>query len=202
MLHFTLLVARFRVTSFFRIHSNIKERTKQSFKKGRMTLSPFFVFLKKEGHAFLPVSFPCCEPTTFYTIYYPFHFLAASLRRFMAVQCEHSEAHEREKRERNPCRDPIRFYTVKKSARFLYGFLSFSHWKLRFILRFSHGFFPTASRTYAIMYTGKYRNRRRIRCLCNRLTVFCNRLTVFLNRHMASLYRYTASLYRISPVIS
>jgi hypothetical protein len=34
----------------------------------------------------------------FYTIYYPFHSLAASLRRFMPVKCEHSEAHEREKR--------------------------------------------------------------------------------------------------------
>ena len=109
MLHFTSLIARFRATSFFRIHSNIKERTKQNFKKGCMTLCPFFVFLKKEDHALLPVSFPCCEPTTFYTIYYPFHFLAASLRRFMAVQCEHSEAREREKR---PCRDPIRFYAV------------------------------------------------------------------------------------------
>jgi hypothetical protein len=102
--------------TFYVVDSEIS--SEQSFKKGCMTLCPFFIFLKKEDHALLPVSFPCCEPTTFYTIYYPFHFLAASLRRFKAVQCEHSEAHEREKRKRNPCRDPIRlkkvhgFYTV------------------------------------------------------------------------------------------
>jgi hypothetical protein len=66
---------------------------------------------------------PCCEISSeqsvekecialcpFYTIYYPFHCLAARLRRFMPVQCERSEAHEREKRERNPCREPTKFY--------------------------------------------------------------------------------------------
>jgi hypothetical protein len=67
-------------------------------------------------HGLLPVSLPCCEPRTFH---------AGSMR---------------ERRERNPCRDPIRFYAVlytltspvKKSTWFLQGFSPFSLYFQRF----------------------------------------------------------------------
>jgi hypothetical protein len=156
----------------------------------------------------------------FYTIYYPFHCLAASLYGFTLVQCEHSVAHEREKRERNPYCDPIRFYAddnipLRSSRRhrdagfpIIYLYLSVRLKKVDGFIRFSiffalktavysaffNGFFLPRQERTRIMCTGKYRNRRRIRCLCNRLKVFCN-------RHTASLYRHTASLYRISTVI-
>jgi hypothetical protein len=90
---------------------------------------------------------PSCQPTPFYTVYCPFHSLAASQYHFTTVQ--DSE---------NPCCQPTPFYTVYCPIIYLdlsirlkkvHGFLSFLHWKLRVFLRFSHGFFPTASRTYA-----------------------------------------------------
>jgi hypothetical protein len=127
--------------------------SEQSFKKGCMTLCPFFIFLKKEDHALLPVSFPCCEPMTFYTIYYPYHFLAASLRRFMAVQCEHSEAHEREKRKRNPCRDPIRFYAVLYTLTLAYG-----KKKYTVFIRFSL-FFTLKTAVYSAFITRFFSHR-------------------------------------------
>jgi hypothetical protein len=89
--------------------------SEQSIEKECMTLCPFFVLLKKEDHALLPVSLPCCEPTTFYTIYYPFHSLAASQRCFTTVR--DSE---------NPCCQPTTFYAVycpfHSLAAILYGF--------------------------------------------------------------------------------
>jgi hypothetical protein len=72
---------------------------------------------------------PCCEPTTFLQQGRTVKTLAASLRhftrfiarfiplprsiRFYAVVWTASKAQLREeRRERNPCRDPIRFYAV------------------------------------------------------------------------------------------
>jgi hypothetical protein len=67
--------------TFYVVDSDIS--SEQSFKIGCMTLCPFFVFFKESRsrfitrfipllraydvlHDLLPVSFPCCEPTTFY----------------------------------------------------------------------------------------------------------------------------------------
>jgi hypothetical protein len=81
---------------------------------------------------------------------------------------------------------------IKKNLRFIVPNLSARLKKYIFHLRFSLLFalffsafytriFSTESRTYG--HNIMYRNRRRIRCLCNRLTVFCNRKPVFLTSH-------------------
>jgi hypothetical protein len=101
--------------------------SEQSVEKECMTLCPFFVLLKKEDQALLPVSLPCCEPTTFYTIYYPFHSLAGIL-----YGCKQSAAQERKKREK-----PLpRSYTVL--CRFIYPNLSVR-------LKKVHGFYTVFS---------------------------------------------------------
>jgi hypothetical protein len=76
----------------------------------------------------------------------PFHFLAASLRRFMAIQCEQSEAHEREKRERNPCREPMTFYAsdnnpLRSSRRSRDAGFPIIYPNLRVRLKKVHGFY-------------------------------------------------------------
>jgi hypothetical protein len=128
----------------------------------------------------------CTALCPFYTVYCPFHCLAASLRRFMPVQCEHSEAHERKTREKPLPRaydvfmpvttPPLRSSRRHRDAGFpiIYLDLSvrlkkqtfFSRFRTencRFFCVFPTFFFPPPGERTRIMYTGKYRNRRRIR---------------------------------------
>jgi hypothetical protein len=80
-------------------------------------------------HGLLPISFLCRQPTPFY-ISEGHLTLAASLHHFT--------------------RFIARLYLdLSVRLKKVHDFLSFSHWKLRVFLRFSHGFLPTASRTYA-----------------------------------------------------
>jgi hypothetical protein len=75
----------------------------------------------------------------------------------MPVQCERSEDHERKKREKPLPRSYTvlcRFIYPNLSVRLrkVYGFIRFSLFfalKTAVFSAFSHGFFPTASRTYA-----------------------------------------------------
>jgi hypothetical protein len=114
-------------------------------------------------HHFYDIENPSCQPTTFLQHWRTVKTLAASLHhftRFIAHFIPLPPAYTilQQWRTLNPCCQPTPFYTVycpiiylDLSVRFkiVHGFLSFSHWKLRIFLRFSHGFFPTASRTYA-----------------------------------------------------
>jgi hypothetical protein len=81
-------------------------------------------------HGLLPISFPCRQPTSFYNSEGQLT-LAASLHHLYTVNC------------------PIIYLDLSVNLKKVHGFLPFSHWKLRVFLRFSHGYFPTASRTYA-----------------------------------------------------
>ena len=80
----------------------------------------------------------------------PFHFLAAILYGFMAVQCEHSEAHEREKRERNPCCEPTMFYAsdntpLRSSRRSRDAGFPIIYLNLQVRLKKVHGFYTVFS---------------------------------------------------------
>jgi hypothetical protein len=78
---------------------------------------------------------PCCQPTT-YAVYCPFHSLAAILYGFTLVCGPQAQRSSGKKEERETLAAILYgfmpFYVlpwrpVKKSTRFLYGFLSFSH---------------------------------------------------------------------------
>jgi hypothetical protein len=76
----------------------------------------------------------------------PFHSLAAILYGFMAFQCEHSEAHEREKLERNPCCEPTMFYAsdntpLRSSRRSRDAGFTIIYPNLRVRLKKVHGFY-------------------------------------------------------------
>jgi hypothetical protein len=77
----------------------------------------------------------------------PFHSLAASLHRFYNSEKPLPPAYTILTTVKDPCRQPTPFYTVYCPIIYLdlsirlkkvHGFLSFSHWKLRVFLRFSH----------------------------------------------------------------
>jgi hypothetical protein len=79
-----------------------------------MALCPFFVLLKKEDHALLPVSFPCCEPTTFLQ------------QRSSFKERTKGQRTSFFKRTKNPCCQPTTFFAVycpfHSLAAILYGF--------------------------------------------------------------------------------
>jgi hypothetical protein len=149
-------------------------------------------------HHFYNSENPCCQPTPFLQQRRTVKTLAASLHhftRFIAHFIPLPPAYTilHQWRTLNPCCQPTPFYTVYCPIIYLdlsirlkkvFGFLSFSHWKLRVFLRFSHGFFPTASRTYANDTHRNLPQSAHKRCLLSVKSVFIN--------------RYTASLYRIS----
>jgi hypothetical protein len=105
------------------------------------------------------------------------HSLAASLRHFIQV-CGLQAKRSSGKKGREPlpraytvlCRFVCPNLDIRLKKTVLYGFLSFSHWKLWVFLRF-HTFF------FHLKYTGKYWNQRIIRCFVTVKSVFFNRYT-------------------------
>jgi hypothetical protein len=114
-------------------------------------------------HHFYNSGNPSYQPTPFLQKWRTVKTLAASLHHFtrfiahfIPLPPVYTILHQL--RTLNPCCQPTPFYTICCPIIYLdlgvrlkkvHDFLSFSHWKLRVFLRFSNGFLPTASRTYA-----------------------------------------------------
>jgi hypothetical protein len=111
----------------------------------------------------------------------PFHSLAASLHHFTTVKDIENPSCQTTPFYTVYC--PIIYFDLCVRLKKVHGFLSFSHWKLWVFLRFSHGFFPTASRTYADNVRPSLPESAHKRC-------FVTVKSVFINRYTASLYRH------------
>jgi hypothetical protein len=87
----------------------------------------------------LPVSFRCRDPIRFY----------AGVRRSSGASAQDFQAAVSNSAPEGCACPPFIYPNLSVRLRKENVFLPFSHWKLLFLLRFFHGFFPTASRTYA-----------------------------------------------------
>jgi hypothetical protein len=83
-----------------------------------------------------------------------------------------------------------------KSTRFCTVFSLFHTENCVFFCVFPKVFFPPRQERTRIMYIGKYGNRRRIWCICNRLTVFLPVTSVFFYRNGSYIYSASTQPHR------